>query len=241
MHALITGSGTRGGIGFAIAERLVREGASVILTGRDAVRGAEALRRLGDAGGIARFVRADLAYEADVRRLAEAAAEVDVLVNNAATLSRSTTALGDSAGFDTEFAINVRAPYLLTAALAPRMAARNGGAIVNLSSVAAARSTPDVALYAASKAALESLTRSWALEFAAGGVRVNTVTPGLVWSAKIASVLGPEARQLGESAPLGRVARVDEIAEAVLFLAGDRASYITGAILVVDGGSSVAP
>jgi len=241
MHALITGSGARGGIGFAIAERFAREGASLILTGRDANRGAEALRRLGDVAGGARFVQADLACEAEVRRLADAAADVDVLVNNAAALSRSATGPADPGRFDAEFAVNVRAPYLLTAALAPRMAARNGGAIVNLSSVAAARSEPDIALYAASKAALESLTRSWALEFAAGGVRVNTVTPGLTSSAKIASVLGPAVGQLGQSVPLGRAARVDEIAEAVLFLAGSRASYITGANLVVDGGSSAAP
>jgi NAD(P)-dependent dehydrogenase (short-subunit alcohol dehydrogenase family) len=142
----------------------------------------------------------------------------------------------DAVTFHDLVSVNLRAPYFLTAAIAPHMVARGTGSIINISSTVAQLGTPGTSIYAATKAALESLTRTWAAEFAAGGVRVNTVTPGAVRTHKVVSLLGDATDDLGKTTLIGRIGEAHEIAQTVLFLASDRASYVTGTNIAVNGG-----
>ena len=230
--ALITG-GTSG-IGRAVAERFASEGAEVIITGRDHARGREVVEAVEAAGGKARFIAADLASFEDLSRLAEAASDVDVLVNNAG-VSRGGPEQTAEEVFDVTFDVNVKAPFFLTAAIAPRMAAKGGGSIINISSMAATIGMNGLAAYGASKAALESLTKAWTAEYAAQGVRINTVAPGPTRT-PVAAAMGERFDAFASSTPAGRGATPEEIANAVSFLASEQASYIYGAILPADGG-----
>jgi NAD(P)-dependent dehydrogenase (short-subunit alcohol dehydrogenase family) len=233
--ALVTGSTT--GIGRVTAQLLAEAGADVIISGRDAGRGAQAAAAITSAGGHARFVPADLAEIGSVRALAAAAGPVDILINNAAIFPGGPTPDQDPGTFDTAFAVNVRAPYFLTAALAPAMVARGSGSIVNISTMAAAVGMAGLSVYGATKAALESLTRTWAAEFSPAGVRINTVAPGPTRTDMLITTMGEDtATQIGKTTLLGRIADPREIAQVVLFLASDRASYITGATVHADAG-----
>jgi NAD(P)-dependent dehydrogenase (short-subunit alcohol dehydrogenase family) len=232
--ALITG-GTSG-IGRAVAERLAREGAEVIVTGRDEPRGDEVVAAIESAGGRARFILADLANLQEVRNLAEAAGDVDVLVNNAGAFPGGPTDQTDEATFDLVFDVNVKAPYFLTAAIAPRMAARGGGAIINVSTMAATIGMNGLAAYGASKAAVESLTKAWTDEYGPRGVRVNAVAPGPTRTPGTAAMGGDMFDTLAAGLPARRGAEADEIAAAVSFLASDDASFVYGAVLPADGG-----
>ena len=234
--ALITGAGAVGGIGAATARLFAGEGAEVIITGRDVERGDQAVAQLAAEGAKVRFIRADLKNLDDVRQLAEAAGAVDILVNNAAAITVAPTLSQDVESFDDVFQASVRGPYFLTAALAGGMIARGSGAIVNISTMAARIAVPGMSVYGASKAAVESLTRTWAAEFASGGVRVNAVSPGPTRSEKVVGMMGSAVEQLGQATPLGRTASTEEIAQVVLFLASDRASFVTGATFAADGG-----
>jgi len=229
--ALVTGATS--GIGRAIALQLADEGVEVIVHGRDTLRGAETVRAIEARGGRARFVAADLSDSTEVRRLAEEASDIDILVNNAGFSVFGDTAGLDAEKFDALFAANVRAPFLLVAALAPGMAARGHGSIINLSSMAGQIGLAGGAAYGATKAALASMTRAWAAEFSQKGVRVNAVAAGPVSTEGAAP---DRAAALGKTTLLNRAADPEEIAEVVGFLASPRASYITGAIVAVDGG-----
>jgi NAD(P)-dependent dehydrogenase (short-subunit alcohol dehydrogenase family) len=231
--ALITG-GTSG-IGRAVAERLASDGAEVIITGRDEARGRAVVAAVQVAGGKARFIAADLASFEDVRRLAEAMGDVDVLVNNAGIFPGGPTERTTEEEFDATFAVNVKAPFFLTAAIAPRMAAKGGGSIINISTMAATIGMSGLAVYGASKAAGESLTKAWTAEYAAQGVRVNTVAPGPTRTPASAA-MGEMFDALASSTPAGHAATPEEIAAAVSFLASEDASFVYGAILAVDGG-----
>jgi NAD(P)-dependent dehydrogenase (short-subunit alcohol dehydrogenase family) len=229
--ALVTGATS--GIGRAIAVVLADGGVEVIVHGRDALRGAETVRAIEARGGRARFVAADLSDSTEVRRLAEDASDIDILVNNAGFSVFGPTAELDVATFDRLFAANVRAPYFLVAALAPKMAARGSGSIINMSSMAGQVGLAGGAAYGATKAALASMTRAWAAEFSHKGVRVNAVAAGPVSTEGAAP---DRTAALGKTTLLKRAADPEEIAEVVGFLASPRASYITGAIVAVDGG-----
>ena len=229
--ALVTGS--THGIGRAAALRLARDGWDVVVHGRNAERGAEVVAAIEAEGGRARFVAAELMYIDEIDRLAEEAGEVDVLVNNVGGSRFGPTADLDGPGFDALFVVNVRSAYFLVAALAPAMADRGRGSIINLGSMAGTIGLADAAAYGATKAAMASMARSWAAEFSPRGVRVNTVAAGAVHSI-------PEkydaTEGFGKTSLLGRAAQVDEIAEVIAFLASDKASYVTGAVLAADGG-----
>ena len=231
--ALITG-GTSG-IGRAVAERLANDGAEVIITGRDETRGREVVEAIESAGGTARFVAADLASFEDLQRLAQVAADLDVLVNNAGVSPGGPTDQTTEEAFDLTFDVNVKAPFFLTAAIAPRMAAKGGGSIINISTMAATIGMNGLAAYGASKAAVESLTKAWTAEYAAQGVRINTVAPGPTRTPATAA-MGDMFDILAASTPVGHGAAPEEIAAAVSFLASDEASFIYGAILPADGG-----
>ena len=237
--ALVTGS--TAGIGAETARLLAAAGAEVVVTGRSAERGAATVRTVTDHGGRARFVPADLTDLDSLRHLADEAGAVDVLVNNAAVFPGAPTTSQDVESFDAALAANVRAPYFLTAALAPGMVARGSGSIVNVSTMAARVGMPGLSLYSATKAALESLTRTWAAEFSPAGVRVNTVAPGPTRTDMVLTAMGEEgARQIAGTTLLGRLATPREIAEVILFLASDRAAYLTGATIAADAGRTAA-
>jgi NAD(P)-dependent dehydrogenase (short-subunit alcohol dehydrogenase family) len=232
--ALVTGA--TAGIGRAVALQLAARGAKVVAHGRDARRGDDLVDEITRGGGTARFVTADLTRSDDVLRLAAEAGDVDILVNNAGIYAFTSTA-GTSAGsFDEHLAINTRAPFLLVGALAPGMAERGYGSIVNITSTAATSPAPVGAAYGASKAAVELLTRSWATEFGAQGVRVNGVSPGPVRTAGTTEMLGDNIDVLGQANLRGRVGEPEEIAEVVGFLVGDGSSYINGSVIVASGG-----
>ena len=166
-------------------------------------------------------------------RLADAAGDVDVLVNNAGFSWFGPTADLAPATFDQLFAANVRSAYYLVAAIGPRMAKRGTGSIINLGSMAGQIGLAGGAAYSATKAALASLTRSWAAEFSPQGVRVNTVAPGPAYTGGAA----PERIEaLGAATLFARAAQPEEIADVVAFLASPRAGYITGAVIAADGG-----
>jgi NAD(P)-dependent dehydrogenase (short-subunit alcohol dehydrogenase family) len=231
-RALVTGATS--GIGQAVALQLARNGAEVVVHGRNAERGAETVREIEAAGGKASFVAADLADAADVQWLASEAGDVDILINNAGISAFRPTAEFDPAVFDTMFASNVRAPFFLVAAIAPGMAVRGHGSIVSLSSMAGGVGLVGGAAYGATKASLEAMTRAWAAEYSASGVRVNAIAPGPVYTP---TPSGPEfISALGETTPMHRASQPEEIAEVIAFLASPRASYITGTTVAVDGG-----
>ena len=231
--ALITG-GTAG-IGLACARLLAREGATVIISGRDAERGKAAAAGID---GSVRFVQADLSDIESVKSLVAQAGNVDILVNNAASFPAALTVDQEVASFEKTFDTNVRGGYFLAAGLVPGMLARGHGSIINVTSMVASKGVPGAGVYSASKAAVESLTRTWAAEFGAHGVRVNSVAPGPTKTEGVEAEWGETNEELGRALPLGRTAKPEEIADAVLFLASPRSTFITGSTLHADGGGT---
>ncbi|MGW1291742.1 SDR family NAD(P)-dependent oxidoreductase [Streptomyces sp. NPDC002533] len=232
--ALVTGATS--GIGKAVAHNLARQGAEVVLHGRDRGRGEALVKEIAAEGGTARFIAADLTDAEDTLRLAAEAGPVDILVNNAGLFEFTPTALTDAAGFDRQIAINTRAPFLLVGALAPGMVERGRGSIVIVGSSAARLPAPIGAAYGASKAGVEILTRYWATEFGASGVRVNTVSPGPVVTEGSKAMLGENIGLMDGSNARGKAGAPEEIAEVVSFLVGPASSYVNGAVLFADGG-----
>jgi NAD(P)-dependent dehydrogenase (short-subunit alcohol dehydrogenase family) len=231
--ALITG-GTAG-IGLESARLLASEGATVIISGRDPVKGQQAVDGI-DAN--VRFIQTDMADAESVNSLVRQCGEVDIIVNNAASFPSAMTVEQEMAAFETLFDTNVRGAYFLVAGLVPGMLQRGRGSIVNITTMVAFKGVSGASGYSASKAALESLTRTWAVEFGSSGVRVNSVAPGPTRTPGVAAEWGDVNEELGKALPLGRTAYAAEIAEAVLFLSSPRASFITGSTLHVDGGGA---
>jgi NAD(P)-dependent dehydrogenase (short-subunit alcohol dehydrogenase family) len=238
--ALVTGS--TDGIGAAIARALAAEGAHVLVSGRDETRGQKVVAGIAETGGRATFLAVDLGRgTAAARELADAAhalsgGPLDILVNNAAMLiAPSPTAQVDEELIDRALAVNVKAAFLLTGLLAPPMAGRGRGAVINIGSINGIVGMAGSALYGVTKTAIHSLTRSWAAEYGPHGVRVNTVAPGPTRTDRTATFeehLGPLVARM----PARRLGTTDEVARVVVFLAGDDASNIHGATISTDGG-----
>jgi NAD(P)-dependent dehydrogenase (short-subunit alcohol dehydrogenase family) len=236
--ALITG-GTSG-IGRATANKLAEMGMHVLVVARNAERGHATVDEIRAAGGKADFIRSDLRDAASARAVAKKALElsngqVDILINNAGIYPFGPAHEMTEEDFDRVFSVNVKAPYFLVAELAPQMAKKGKGAIVNVSTMVADYGSAKMSLYGSSKAAINLLTKAWAAEYGPSGVRVNTVSPGPTRT-EGTEVMGEALDQLASQAPAGRPATADEVAEAIAFLATDRASFIHGAKLAVDGG-----
>lgn len=225
--------GGHGGIGGAIAERFATEGATVYASSRrtqarDVECGAgRLLERSLDASDVTALA----AFFDSVRR---EAGRVDVLVVNAGLSEFAPLETLTAEHFDRTFALNVRALLFATQAATAIMPA--GGTIVLIGSIAAAIGTPGYGVYGASKAAVRSFARTWANELAPRNIRVNVVAPGPTDTAMMAATSAEVREQLNRLIPLGRMARVEEVASAALFLASDQSSFITGAELPVDGG-----
>jgi NAD(P)-dependent dehydrogenase (short-subunit alcohol dehydrogenase family) len=236
--ALVTGSTS--GIGQAIAEAFAREGANIVVSGRDAQRGKAVVDTIRASAGSAAFVLADLSSKAEVDRLASEAikvfGQIDILVNNAGISTFAPTTQVDEPTFDALLNTNVKAPYYLTAAMAPHMVERGAGKIINITTMAAHIGMPGLALYGASKAALTLLTKSWAAEFAQSGVNVNAIAPGPTLTPANEAMGASFIEQITSTLPAGRAASPSEIADAAVYLASAESNFVHGITLSVDGG-----
>ena len=243
-------TGTAGGFGRAIAERLAGEGAAVALADIDAERGKRTAARLAESGAGVLFETVDVSKGDDLRRLMESACDafggIDILVNNAGYSHRAAPLWKLSeADYDRVFAVNTKSVYLGAVHGVPRLIERGGGVIVNTASIGAIRPRPLITAYNATKGAVVTMTRGLATELARHGIRVNAVNPV---AADTDFMKGPSGgRPLDDSGretleatiPLGRLAEPADVAAAVAFLASDDAAFLTGVCLDVDGGRSI--
>jgi NAD(P)-dependent dehydrogenase (short-subunit alcohol dehydrogenase family) len=240
--SIVTG-GTRG-LGAAITERLAMEGAHVTAVyARRTDAAATLAEKLAEAPGSVTLVQADVADPAACRAVVAAVVEehgsVDHLVNNAGLLVENRAATMTREEWDAAVAVNLSGPFYLAQAVLQPMIERRFGRIVNVSSVTALMGSPVEAGYGAAKAGLFGLSRSLAREVARQGITVNTVVPG-VFETEMTNSMAPDAQDaIRKMIPLGRRGDPTELAHAVLFLLDDRASYITGSVVTVDGGLSM--
>jgi len=239
-RVLVTG-GTSG-IGRAAALAFAGEGARVVLSGRDAARGNSVVRAAEALGGEAAFLMADVTDHAAMARLVEQAAKrlggLDIAFNNAGFQERRGLLHEQTmATYDTVFDTNLRAVFVAMQAEIAVMLGQDGGVIVNNGSVSGLRNpNPGLALYCASKAALLSLTRSAAMEYAERGIRINTVSPGRVETPMMAAAVDGNLAKVAAGLPARRIGRPEEVAAAVLWIASPEAGFVYGHNLCVDGG-----
>lgn len=244
--AIITGAAN--GIGAAVTHTFAREGAAVVVADLDIAAGQALVESITAANGRALFVRVNVAQAVDAERLVaetvKTLGSVDVLVNNAGVQTYGTVETMPEEEWDRTIAVNLKSVFLLSKHTIPAMRLSGGGTIINMASVQGLASQPTVSAYAASKGGMIAMTRSMALDFAADNIRVNCVCPGSVdtpmlrWAAERFAAEDPDGavKSWGAHHALNRVARPEEVAEMVLFLAGPRSSFCTGAAYLVDGG-----
>ncbi len=242
--AIVTGAAM--GIGKACAAALARAGASVVLADIDSAAGEAATEEVAAAGGAAQFVATDVTRMADMEALAVAAVArfggIDILVNNAARAIGGKVDEIDEDSWTTVLSTNLTSVWRGMRVCVPEMKKRGGGAVVNMSSVQALTGFSGWAAYAAAKGGVNALTQQSAIDLAPHKIRVNAVAPGTIMTPLNEKIFrehpDPDAliRTWNEAHPLGRFGQPEEVAETVLFLASDRASFITGTIIRVDGG-----
>jgi len=241
--ALVTGGGS--GIGRATALAFAREGAKVVIGNRNTQRGEETVVMIKKAGGTASFKQTDVIIAAEIEGLVDHAVKtyggLDLAFNNAGIEGEIKPTMVDhtEANYDAVMDINVKGVWLSMKYEIPRMLERGGGAIVNCSSVAGLIGFPGIAIYVASKHAVVGLTKAAALEFAAKGIRINAVNPAVIdteMADRITGGLNMKNTDVIPYHPIGRLGRVEEVAEAVVWLCSSKASFVTGHSLTVDGG-----
>ncbi|MCZ7572208.1 MAG: SDR family oxidoreductase [Ardenticatenaceae bacterium] len=242
--ALITGGGS--GMGRATALLFATEGARVVIANRTEATGAKTAEEIRDLGGDALFVPTDVTQEADVRRVVAATLErysrIDILFNNAGEPFDLPLLGLEVKEWDRCFAVNLRSVFLACKSTIPHMRRAGSGVILNNASQIALAGAAGAPAYAAAKAGVVSLTKSLALAHAKDGIRVNCICPGTTWTPLAEKGYGslpdPQAAIEGSKKriPLGRLGRADDIAQAALYLVSDAASFVTGAVLLVDGG-----
>jgi NAD(P)-dependent dehydrogenase (short-subunit alcohol dehydrogenase family) len=240
--ALVTGGGS--GIGRATALAFAREGARVVIGNRNIERGEETVSMIRDAGGAASFRRTDVLVAADIEALVNHAINeyggLDLAFNNAGTEGNARPLIEETeAGYDAVMDINVKGVWLSMKYEIPRMLERGGGAIVNCSSVAGLLGFPGFGIYVASKHAVIGLTKTAALEYSAQGIRINAVNPAVIDTEMVdrfTEAIGSSKEDLVPLHPIGRIGRVEEVADAVLWLCSGRSSFVTAHSLLVDGG-----
>ena len=244
-------TGATSGIGAATAKAFAAEGASVVISGRNAERAAGVIAEAGETPAAIVFIAADLrdesAYETLIADATDRLGRLDVLVNNAGILHRAGSLETTPEQWAEAMAVNVNAPFFLSRAAARGMKAQGGGAIVNVSSELGLYADAGTTSYCASKGALVQLTRAMALDFAAEKIRINCVCPGRTLTPLLVGAMTQWGVSLEEGLarrrewmPMKRIAEADEIARVILFLASDDASFVTGATLSADGGTSIA-
>lgn len=236
--AFVTG-GTRG-IGFAIAQALVASGARVAISGRDAGRAAEVAGRLGGGAiGVACDVADETQVDNAIAEIESGLGGVDILVNNAGVTRDNILLRLDGAAWDEVLDTNLKGPFHTTRAVIKGMMKRRSGRIINISSIVGLTGNKGQANYAASKAGLIGFTKAIAREYASRGITANCVAPGYI-ETDMTNALPEDARKaLLDSIALGRLGQPEDIAGAVLYLASDLAAYVTGQVLVVDGGMTM--
>jgi NAD(P)-dependent dehydrogenase (short-subunit alcohol dehydrogenase family) len=241
--ALVTGGGS--GIGRATAIAFAREGAQVVIGNRNVDRGEETVSMIRETGGTASFRRTDVLIAAEVEALVEHALKtygcLDVAFNNAGIEGDVKPTLVDhtEASFDAIMGVNVKGVWLSMKYEIPQMLKTGGGAIVNCSSVAGVIGFPGIGIYSASKHAVIGLTKAAALEYSAQGIRINAVNPAVIDTEmvdRLADGMNMKKEDMTTFHPIGRLGRVEEVAEAVLWLCSDKASFVTGHSMMVDGG-----
>ena len=236
--AVVTG-GTRG-IGLAIARALAEDGASVVVSGRDAARLESAVSELEGLGAAAVGVTADQSKREDCDRLVDAAKErfgrIDVLVNNAGITRDQLLVRMKDDEWDQVMDTNLRGVFLMTRAAAKSMMRQKTGRIINITSTAGAMGNPGQVNYSAAKAGVIGLTKAAARELAHWNILVNAVAPGLIETDMTAGLPGAAREALLQQVPLKRIGAAREVAEVVRFLAGDGAAYVTGQTIHVNGG-----
>ena len=231
--AVITGGGR--GIGKATAQLFTNEGATVVIAEFDEVSGQSTANELG-----AHFIKTDISNEESVNALfnfvSSKFGQLDILVNNAGILADSTLKKLDSDSFNAVINVNLRGVYLCGRAAADIMIEQGSGVILNASSVVAHHGNFGQTNYVASKAGVIGITKVWARELGKEGIRVNAVAPGFIQTNMTAGMPEKVVDMMGEKVPLKRWGQPEDVANAYTFLASDEASYITGAVLNVDGG-----
>ncbi len=245
--AIVTGAAS--GFGEGIARRFAAEGAQVVLADLNDQAGRQIAAEIETAGGTAAYVHADVTERAEVEAMVEAAranyGRLDILVNNAgySHVNQPMTEVAE-ADFDRTFAVNVKAIYLAARAALPLFRGQGGGCIINTSSTAGLRPRPGLTWYNGSKGAVNTITKSMAVELAPDRIRVNAICPVAGETPMLETFMGkpdtPEARApFLATIPLGRLSRPDDIAAAALYLASDEAEMLTGVLLEVDGGRCI--
>ncbi|MFG1249508.1 SDR family NAD(P)-dependent oxidoreductase [Xanthobacter flavus] len=235
--ALVTGGSS--GIGLAIAAGLGQAGASVVLAARRAAELDAACADLARNGIAARAIVADLAADDGAELLAEAAGDgIDILVNAAGMNLRQPFGAVTREAFDLHMAVHVRAPFMLVQKLAPAMAGRGWGRVLNIASLQSFRAFPNSAPYGAAKGAVAQLTRAMAEEWSRHGITANAIAPGFFPTALTQAVFEDEARAAHNAAQtaIGRNGRLEDLVGPAVFLASDAGAYVTGQVLAVDGG-----
>jgi NAD(P)-dependent dehydrogenase (short-subunit alcohol dehydrogenase family) len=239
--AIVTGGAS--GIGFAITKKFVRNGIKVILIGRDKTRLKLACELVGDLAG---FIGCDLAELSElpglVKRIKAEHGRIDILVNNAGiNLRRPMIDISDT-DYQKVIQTNQTAMFSITREVVKIMQEQKSGVVLNMSSMASQYGLPNAMAYTASKSAIEGMTRAMAVELAGFGIRVNCIAPGFIRTnmSTLAFEKDPEhKKEILLRTPLGRLGKPDEVADAALFLVSATASFITGVVLPVDGGSSI--